>query len=146
MKATSNIRVVGIAQGDLKGSPQSYTNKDGTKNTVSVGEVPVLVNVAYYFQEPDKTLVPAALQNVANTLAGKSVETLPIIISLVIFIITITIVIIIIYSMIRNSIISVGRNPMSQSAIYRDIIQLSALVLAILTAGIISIYLVLTRM
>jgi len=47
--------------------------------------------------------------------------------------------------MIRSGIISVGRNPMSQSAIYRDIIQLSVLVLGILTVAIISIYVILTR-
>jgi hypothetical protein len=52
----------------------------------------------------------------------------------------------IIYSMIRSSIISVGRNPMSQSAIYRDLIQLSALVIGILAVGLISVYLVLTRL
>jgi poly-D-alanine transfer protein DltD len=82
----------------------------------------------------------------ANALAGKTVSALPILISLAIFIITIIVVVSIVYAMVRSSIISVGRNPMSQSAIYRDIIQLSALVLAILAVGVISIFLVLTRM
>lgn len=147
MKATSNVRIVGIAQGDLSsGSKQSYTDKNGQKQTVIIGEIPVLVNVAYYFKEPDKTLVPSAIQNLANTLAGKVVNTLPIIISAIIFIVTIIVVVSIIFAMIRSSIISVGRNPMSQSAIYRDIIQLSALVLGILGVGIVAIYLVLTKM
>jgi hypothetical protein len=78
--------------------------------------------------------VPAAIQNMANALAGKSVSTLPILISLAIFIVTIIVVVSIVFAMVRSSIISVGRNPMSQSAIYRDIIQLSALVLAILAS------------
>lgn len=147
MKATNNVRIVGIAQGDLAGgSQQSYTDKAGVKHTVIIGSIPVLVNVSYYFKEPDKTLVPSALQNLANALAGKTVSTLPIIISAAIFIITLIIVVSIIYAMINSSIISVGRNPMSQSAIYRDIIQLSALVMAILAVAVISIYLVLTRM
>jgi hypothetical protein len=150
MKATGNTRIVGTAQGSLgeaKGNKQSsYTDKDGVKHSVILGQIPVLINVSYYFKEPDKTLVPPALQNLANTFAGKTVSTLPIIISSIIFIITITVVTSIIYSMIRSSIISVGRNPMSQSAIYRDVIQLSALVLVILGIGIIAIYLVLTRM
>lgn len=147
MKATSNVRIVGIAQDDLtSGSKQSYTDKDGKKQTTLIGEISVLVNVSYYFKEPDKTLVPAVIQNLANTLAGKTVNTLPIIISAVIFIITIIVVISIIFTMIRSSIISVGRNPMSQSAIYRDLIQLSALVLAILGVGTVAIYLVLTKM
>jgi hypothetical protein len=149
MKATSNVRIIGLAQGDLNdsnGVKQTYTDSVGKKHTVTMGQVPLLVNVSYYFKEPDKTLVPSALQNVANALAGKSVSTLPIIISAAIFIITMIIVVSIIFTMIRSSIISVGRNPMSQAAIYRDLIQLSALVLAILAVGMVAIYLVLTRM
>jgi len=149
MKATSNVRVVGIAQSDLdatNASQQTYTDKNGKKNTVLIGQIPVLVNVSYFFKEPDKTLVPSALQSIANALAGRTVSTLPILISVAIFIITLIVVVSIIYAMIRSSIISVGRNPMSQSAIYRDLVQLSALVLAILMVGMIAIYLVLTRM
>lgn len=39
-----------------------------------------------------------------------------------------------------------GRNPMSQSAVHRDLIQLSALVLGILAVGFTALYLVLTRL
>lgn len=146
MKATGNVRVVGIAQSDLKGNKQSYKDSDGKEHSVVIGQVPLLVNVAYFFKEPEKTVVPTALQNVANALAGKTVETLPILISAAIFIVTLIVVVSIIYSMIHSSIISVGRNPMSQSAIYRDLVQLSALVLVILGVSFGSIYMVLTRM
>lgn len=149
MKATNNTRVIGISQGDLASSStksETYTDKAGVKHTVKLGQVPVLVNVSYFFKEPDKTIVPAAIQNVANAVAGKSVSTLPILVSAAIFIVTLIVVVSIIFAMINSSIISVGRNPMSQSAIYRDIVQLSALVLAILAVGLISIYLVLTRL
>lgn len=148
MKATGNTKVIGIAQDTPRNSDatQYYTDSNGVKQPIVLGEVPILVNVSYYFKEPEKTLIPSALQNLANALAGKTVSTLPIVISAGIFVVTLIVVVSIIYSMIRSSIISVGRNPMSQSAIYRDLIQLSALVLAILTVGMISIYLVLTRM
>lgn len=149
MKATNNAKVVGIAQGEpthSEGSEQTYTDQDGNERTVLIGQVPTLINVAFYFKQPDQTIIPSALQNVANALAGKKVEPLPIIISAVIFLITLIVVSSIIYSMIRSSIISVGRNPMSQSAVYRDVIQLSALVLGILAVAIISIYMVLTRL
>lgn len=147
MKATANVRIIGIAQGDLKATEKQTTkNKDGKEQQVIVGQIPLLVNVAYFFQEPEKTLVPAALQNVANALAGREVSTLPIIISAGIFLVTLIAVVSILYSMIRNSIISVGRNPMSQSAVYRDLVQMSALVLGILATSLISIYFVLTRL
>ena len=149
MKATTNVRIIGIAQGDMvddKGGKQEYTAKDGSKHTVQLGQVPVLVNVSYFFKEPDKTIVPAAVQNIANSLAGRAVSTVPILVSAAIFVVMIIVVLAIIYSMIKSSIISVGRNPMSQSAIYRDLVQLSALVLVILTVGMVSIYLILTKL
>ncbi len=147
MKATANVRIIGVAQGDLKSTnKQKVKNKDGQEQTVVVGQIPLLVNVAYFFQTPEKTLVPTAVQNVANALAGREVSTLPILMSAGIFILTLIIVVSIIYSMIRNSIISVGRNPMSQSAVYRDLVQMSALVLAILAASVISIYFVLSKL
>lgn len=147
MKATANVRIVGIAQGGVEGAKkQTYKDKQGREHTVTLGEVPVLVNVAYFFKEPEKTVVPTALQNVANALAGKTVSTLPIVLSSAVFLIMLIIVSSIIYSMIKSSIISVGRNPMSQSAIYRDLIQLSTLVLAILGVGLVAIYLILTRL
>lgn len=147
MKATANVRIIGVAQGDLKETTkQTVKNKDGTEQKVLVGQVPLLVGVAYFFQTPEKTLVPAAIQNVANALAGREVSTLPILISAGIFLVTLIVVVSIIYSMIRNSIISVGRNPMSQSAVYRDLVQMSALVLGILAASVTSIYFVLSRL
>lgn len=148
MKATNNTRVVGVAQQALNttdGTQQDYTDSTG-KHTTIVGEIPVLVNVSYYYKQPDKTLIPSTIQNLANALAGKNVQPLPILVSVGIFIITLIVVVSIIYSMIHSSIISVGRNPMSQSAIYRDIIQLSVLVLGILAVAIVAIYMILTRL
>lgn len=148
MKATNNVKTIGVAQGEPRltsSSKQEYTDENGKKHPVTLGEVSLLVNVGYFYKTPEKTLIPGAIQNMANALAGKSVDPLPIIISAAIFIITLVVVASIIYSMIRSSIISVGRNPMSQSAIYRDVIQLSALVLGILTVAVVTIYLILTR-
>ena len=147
MKATSNTKVVGVAQGPMTGKHKQKVKDDqGEEQEVTLGQLPALVSVSYHYKTPDKTIIPAALQNVANTVAGKKVDSLPIIISTVIFVVMLITVVSIVYAMIRSSIISVGRNPMAQSAVYRDIIQLSLLVLAIIGAGVIAIYLILTRL
>lgn len=150
MKATSSVKVVGIAQGTLgKGggttSKQTYKDAQGAEQSVMIGQVPVLINVAFYYKQPDKTIIPPVIQNLANALAGKTVKPVPILICLAIFIIALITVVSIVFAMIRSSIISVGRNPMSQSAVYRNLIQISALVLAILGVTIISIYLILSK-
>lgn len=149
MKATSNTKVVGIAQASLTqsvGSTQTYTDKQGQKHSILIGEVPVLVDVTYFYKQPDKTIIPTAVQNIANTVAGKPVSPVPILICMGIFVITMIVVVSIIYSMIHSSIISVGRNPMSQAAIYRDLVQLSALVVGIIAVAVVAIYLILTRL
>jgi hypothetical protein len=107
--------------------------------------VPILVNVAYFYKQPEKTLIPSAVQSIANALAGKAVSAVPILICMGIFLITMIVVASIIYSMIRSSIISVGRNPMSQAAVYRNLTQMSALVVGILTVSTAAIYLILKK-
>ncbi len=149
MLATNNVKVIGVAQGSLtdnNGSKETYKDKNGQQHSVLIGQVPVLISVAYFYKQPDKTIIPSAIQNLADALAGKSVNSLPILISMAIFIITLIVVVSMIYSMIHSSIISVGRNPMSQAAIYRDLIQLSTLVLIILGVAFVAIYMVLTRL
>ena len=147
MKATANAKIVGVAQSNMSGnSKQTIKGEDNTDEEVEVGQVSLLVSVGYHYQQPDKTLIPPAFQNIANSVAGKKVDPLPILISLAIFIITMVVVVSIIYSIIRNSIISIGRNPMAQSAVYRSVIQLSAIVFALIGGGVIAIYFVLTQM
>lgn len=147
MKANGNVRVIGIAQNDMGvGKKETFKEKNGKEGSANFGEVSALINVAYFFKEPEKTIIPSVVQNVANALAGREVSAVPILVSAAIFLVTIIIVCSILYSMIKSSIISVGRNPMSQGAIYRDLIQISGLVLAILSVGLIAIYLVLTKL
>ena len=144
MKATNNSKVIGVAQSDAINSAdkQEISDDSGKKRSVTLGQVPIVVSISFFTQETKKTIIPSAIQNLAN----KEVEPLPIIVSMAVFVITLIIVSSIIYSMIRSSIISVGRNPMSQSAVYRDVIQISALVLGILAVAFVAIYMILTRL
>ncbi|MFI5240568.1 MAG: hypothetical protein ACHQUB_02575 [Candidatus Saccharimonadia bacterium] len=150
MKATSNIKVIGVAQGDLATSvgktTQTFTDQNGQKQQAQLGVIPVLVNVAYYFKQPSKTLIPNVIQNIANTIANRVVSPLPILVSLGIFLVTVISIMILIYAAIRSSIISVGRNPLSQAAVYRSLLQVSALVLSIVGVAIGTIYLILTKL
>ena len=148
MDVSQDAEIIGTAQGNFPNqtaSSETVTNSSGTKQTIKIGNIPVLISVGYYTKQPNKTLIPTALQNIANALAGKQVKTLPIILSTVIFIITLIVVVAIIYSLIHGSIISVGRNPMAQSAVYRNVLQLSALVVAVIAVAMFAIFMILTR-
>jgi hypothetical protein len=147
MKATSNVRIIGLAQTDLRsGQKQKVKLKDGTEKEVLLAQIPMLVNVSYFFKEPDKSIIPESVQKVVDGVAGKKVDNLPIIVSGGIFVIMLIVVMSIIYTMIRSSIISIGRNPLSQGVVYRNLLQLSVLVLVILTVGIAAIYFILVKL
>ena len=148
MLATGNAKIIGVSQDTFPNSTAkktSYKDDKGKETSVTLGQVPVSINIAYYYKQPEKTIIPSAIQNIANALAGKQVDSLPVLISIGIFLVTLVAVTSLIYSMIRSSIISVGRNPMSQSAIYRNVMQLSALVVGILAVSTGAIYMVLTK-
>lgn len=147
MRATGSTKVIGVAQNNLtNGVAQQVTNADGTQQTVSVGTIAVLVSVSGYIDKSENSFIPRPVQEVANTLAGRTVSPLPILLSLGVFLVTLIIVTVIIYSMVRNGIISVGRNPLSSGAIYKNVVQLSVLVIGLLVGAGILIYFILTRM
>ncbi len=147
MRATGSTKVIGIAQNSLtNGVAQKIKGNDGVEQNVKVGTVTILVSVSGYIEKSENSFIPRPVQEIANTLAGRTVSALPILLSLGVFMVTLIVVTIIIYSMVRNGIISVGRNPLSSSAIYRNVIQLSVLVLGILVGAGVIIYFILTRM
>lgn len=148
MKATSNTKVIGIARDkpSYDDKKYEYTTESGIKESFKLGQIPIVISVSYYTKAPEKTIIPPALQNIANSVAGKKVSTLPILISSAIFLIMLIAVVSIIYSLIRSSIISIGRNPLAQSAVFRDVIQLSALVVIIIGVSLLAIYFILTKL
>ena len=145
MLATQNAEIIGKAQGNFPNNTAKKEKIKGSSQEVNIGNIPLLVSVGYFTKQPNKTILPAAIQNLANALAGKQVKSLPVLISMGIFLVTIVVVVSIVYSIIHGSIISVGRNPMSQAAVYRNVIQLSSLVVGIIGVSMFAIYMILTR-
>ncbi|MBW3538415.1 hypothetical protein KY386_02895 [Candidatus Parcubacteria bacterium] len=152
MKATTNTKVVGVAQADYDGSQDGskeveVTAKSGQTEKVKIGRLPVLVNVTNYASARDssRTIVPGYLQELANTVAGKEVPALRVVLSLVLLVLVFLSVTVFIYSAVQSSIISIGRNPLSQRSVRYSLAQvlLAAVVVLLLTLG--AVYLILTR-
>lgn len=150
MKATTNVKIIGVAQASLASSSgaqkQTVTDQTGKKQQVLIGTVPVDINVAYFFKTPDKSIIPQTIQNLANTVAGREVAPLPILLSAAIIIVSIIAISSLISSAVRSSIISVGRNPLSQAAVYRNLLQVSGLILGILAAAVAAVFMILTKL
>jgi hypothetical protein len=147
----SSTRVVGTAQTDFDGSGDGVTKRtidtDQGKKEVAIGQIPVVIAVSTYTSTDGKQtyVIPNWLQNLSNTLAGKAVSPIRIIMAGIILLVALVSITVLLYSAVRNSIISIGRNPLSKSSVLGGLLQvvgISAVILG-LTAG--AMYLVISR-
>ena len=148
MKANASSLVVGTAQDDLstvKTTARTINDKQGQPQSLKVGAIPVQVNVTYYVAPDDKdSFLPPFLQSLANTVAGKEVSAIRVLISTIVLVFGFISIAVLLYSSIRSSIISIGRNPLSESAVRKSLFEVGATALGILLVMLIAIYLVLT--
>jgi len=146
-KASSGTIVVGTAQADLssvKTTEHTIADMEGKIHTVKVGLIPAQVNVAFYNEDADRSYVPIFLQEFANTVAGKQVSPLRIIIAVLILVLSFVSIAVLLYAAVKSSIISIGRNPLSASSVRKGLLQASLAVIGIL-AGSITVVLLILR-
>lgn len=147
MKATESSLVVGTAREDLAGKPtQEITVTDDNKNTkqVQVGTIPVQVNITYFAGvDTSQSFLPAFLQQMANSIAGQEVSVLRVVIGLLILIAGFIGAGILVYSSVQSSIISIGRNPLSEGAVHKSLLQVGVIAVSLLLVTVMASYLVL---
>lgn len=132
MKAGGAAEIIGTAQNDLDSVTtinRTVKTKDGEDQTIKVGLLLVAVNVAYYSASSSEgaiaSFVPPFLQSVANTIAGRPVSALRVLLGTLVLLAGFVTAMIILYTSIRNGVISIGRNPLAQGALrkgMRDVI------------------------
>ncbi|HET9412064.1 MAG TPA: hypothetical protein VFO38_04410 [Candidatus Saccharimonadales bacterium] len=148
MKATSSTLVVGTAQEDLssvKTSARQITDTKGQSHTVNVGVIPMQINVTFYAAPEDASaFLPKFLQDFANGLAGKEVSPVRVIIAAIIMLLAFMSIAVLMYASVKSSIISIGRNPLSEVSVRKSLLQIGIIVLSILLLALITIYLILS--
>jgi hypothetical protein len=148
MRATSSTLIIGTAQADLssvKTETRTITDKGGKKTQVKIGAIPVQVDKVFYEAPSDKnTFLPPAFQDFANTIAGHQVSPVRVLVAALLVILLFIAVTILLYSAVRSSIISIGRNPLSENAVRKSLVQVGLTVVGVLAFTIIVIYLILT--
>jgi len=149
-KAVGKSRVIGTAQVDFDGSGANVTRRTvdtgSGKKEVAIGQIPVIISVTNYTTDDGQNYqVPTWVQNFSNVLAGKPVTPVRIIIAAIILIISMISVTVLLYAAVRNSIISIGRNPLSRGSVYKGLLQILLVALVVLGVGIGAMYLVITR-
>jgi hypothetical protein len=148
MKATSSILIIGTAQADLssvKSETRSVTDKSGKRTDVKIGAIPLQVDKVFYEAPSDQnSFLPPALQGFANGIAGRQVSAVRVLVASVLVVFLFGTVSILVYSSIRSSIISIGRNPLSENAVRKSLLEVGLTVVGILAFTVIVIYLLLT--
>jgi len=148
MKATTSGIVVGVAQdnlGNVHITSQKVTEKDGKTITIHIGVIPVEVDKVFY-QAPtnNNSFLPPALSGFASSIAGHTVSPVRILVASLLVIMLFLGVTILLYSAVRSSIISIGRNPLSESAVRKSLNEVGLTILGVLVFVVIVVYLILT--
>lgn len=148
MKAVEGVNVIGTASASLesiKTETREITDKLGKSQTVRIGLIPVQVSAAFYSPTTDSSeFVPAFLQSMANNITGTAVSPMRVLIAALVLLLVLICVAALIYASIRSSIISIGRNPLSESAVRRSLLQVGGTVFGLLLFATIIITLILT--
>jgi len=147
MKTTTGSLVIGTAQADLTSvttEARDITDKQGKKQTVHIGVIPLQVDKVFY--EPpgaSNSYLSPAVQDFASNLVGHSVSPVRIMIALLLAFLLLVVITVLLYSAVRSSIISIGRNPLSKKAIWKSMLEVNLTVLGISAFVAIVIYLIL---
>lgn len=145
-------RIIGTAQADFDGSgsdtaKRTISDSSGAKHEVTIGQVPVVIAISTYTNNTGNQgyQLPVWLQNFSNQLAGRSVAPVRIILASIILIVTLISITVLLYSAVRNSIISIGRNPLSRSSVLRGLLEVIGIVIVLMVVAAGAMYLVITR-
>lgn len=131
-------------KGIVLGSATLKDKTSGTDQKVTLGSIPVTVDIKHNPNDKStKSKLPEFLQRVGLAIAEKEVSPIRIYLSMAIAAISIIAAIAILSSGVRNSVISIGRNPMSKKSIFRALIQVILTSLVILIIGLFAVYLLL---
>jgi hypothetical protein len=148
MKATTSGVVVGTAQANLSGVTtrnQQVTDKKGKTSNVKIGSVPVQVDKVFYQAPSDNdSFLPPVLSDFASSVAGHDVSPVRILAASLLIALLFVIVTILLYSAVRSSIISIGRNPLSEQAVHKSLLEVGLTIVGVLVFTVIVVYLILT--
>ncbi len=150
-KADGKVRVIGTSQADFTSASTGTTKRtidDGTgKKEVTIGQIPVVVAVSTYNSNTGTQdySIPTWMQNLSNSIAGKTVSPVRVIIAGLILLVSLVSVTVLLYSAVRNSIISIGRNPLSRGSVLRSLFQVILVAAVILAIAVGAMYLVISR-
>lgn len=139
-KLTASGWMVGVAEASLDSKTTgavatSLSDTQGSKHTVYVARIPVIVKVNYYnaaSPAPASARVPDGLQALADKIAGKHASTLALVLSFILLLTGIIWAGLVIYAAVKGSLDAIARQPLSKYVINRAMIRSLGLALVVI--------------
>ncbi len=132
------------SKGDNILSQSSTLDPDGVRVNASIGKVLAEIKIGPNPEEREKQRAPKFLISVTEAVAGKPVSVLRIYASVIVLVVAAVIAGSLLYSAIKNSMVSIGRNPLSRKSVYKGLGQVVIVSLIIFISGIVGVYFILT--
>lgn len=150
MKAGENDAYsIGKAIEGFDGNANAVSNAEltdslGNTNSVKVGRVAIDVSVGFNpLLKPQDSTLPEFLQKATDAIAGKQVSPVRVYVSLFIILASASVAGSLLYSGVRSSVISIGRNPLSKKSITKSLFQIVLTSIIIFLIGLFGVYLLL---
>lgn len=125
-------------------STTNLNDSAGNTKTVAIGRIVVDLNVGSNpLLRPADTNFPGFLKKATDLIAGKEVSPIRVYIGLFILLAATVISGSLLYSGIKSSVISIGRNPLSKKSITKSLIQIILTSIIIFLIGLFGVYLLL---
>lgn len=132
-------------QADITKVRSSAKIKDsvGNETEVKIGTVKVDISVGRNPSQRVNASLPVVLKQASETIAGKPVPPARVYLSFFVFLATSIIAGSMLYSAVRSTMISMGRNPLGKKAIIKSLIQVASVAVMIFIVGLFAVYLLL---
>lgn len=150
MKASSSTEIVGTALKSLSSVPnvtETVTTQAGEQTKIHVGLIPVAVNIAYFSQLSSEgtisSFVPTFLQNVANSVIGRQVSPLRVLVGAIALLLGFISTTTMLYVSIRSGLISIGRNPLAEGALRKGLVDVIIAATGVLLITVVIVYAIL---
>lgn len=143
------VTVFGRANGGFDGKgvvlgETTLKDSKGETKTVKLGSIPVTIDIKNNpNHKSTESNLPEFLTRIGQQIAEKEVNPVRIYLSMGITLVTLIAAIVVIYAGVRNSVISIGRNPMSKKSIFRALLEVILTSVLILIIGMFAVYLLL---
>lgn len=137
-------KILGVARANFRdATTRTVTAEGGEMRDVAVARIPVLVQIGGNPESSrQESFLPSFIQEGANAIAGEPVTPARVLIGLTVITGGIVGSMVLLYGAVSSTIISIGRNPLSDSSIYAGLFRMIMIAIGIIGLSVVIAYVI----